>query len=221
VFFLALSCLQGRPALTAADELMALKPDGLQLTGGNLPDRGLAAWAGAHTTMTHHGFSFTARRRAVWDADGRCLVDNDSVHPPKAATEAARYWRDFVLDDRPDLVLETMFPGYELGSGPELVWAMNEGLRLAVDISHLHLQTCAGVLDRATHDRVLNYDRIAEVHVSHNGGKADTHRPLTAQTSGLAWAKERLAAGTPVVLESYFHRLTSDQRRAQIDLVRG
>jgi len=220
MLLLAMSCLQGRPMADAAADLLALEPDGLQLTPGNLPTPGFADVTAAIPTLRHHAFSYTARRSPVWDDAGRCLVDSDSVHPPQSDTPAARHWKQHVLSERPGLVLETMYPGYELGSGHELTWAMNTGLRLAVDVSHLFIQRTAGVLSDTVFNQVLNYDRVAEVHVSANAGKADTHRPLTADTFGLDWAKAKLAAGTPVVLESYFHRLDTDSRDRQVDLVR-
>jgi hypothetical protein len=150
-----------------------------------------------------------------------CLVDNDSVHPPQSNTPAAAHWKQFVLAHCPDLVVETMYPSYELGTGDATAWAMDNRLWLAVDVSHLYLQRCAEVLSDAVLARVMDYERVAEVHVSHNAGRADTHRPLDSSTFGLHWVRERLDGGTPVVLESYFHRLDLDERRRQIDLVRG
>ena len=205
----------------AAEALLALEPDGLQLTPGNLPTADSASFAEDVTTLLHHGFSFTARRQPVWTDDGVCVADSDSVHPPRSGSPSAAYWKQFVLFERPDLVVETMYPGYELGSGDEVSWAMDAELWLAVDVSHLYLQRCAGVLSDEVLARVMDYERVAEVHVSHNAGRADTHRPLDATTFGLHWVRERLDAGTTVVLESYFHRLDFDDRRRQIDLVRG
>jgi|GEM_PF-2977841 len=53
--------------------------------------------------------------------------------------------------------------------------AMDSGLTLAVDVSHVFIQRHAGVIGEG--------------------------------------------AGTPVILESYFHRLSLDQRRAQVALL--
>ena len=69
--------------------------------------------------------------------------------------------------------------------------------------------------------RLFDYDHIAEVHVSANDGRRDLHRPLTKDSWGLAWAQARLDAGTPVILECYFHSLSAGDRRRQVDLVRG
>lgn len=207
--------------IDAARELLALEPDGLQLTPGNLPTTDFAAFADEVTTLRHHGFSYTARRQPVWTDDGVCIADSDSVHPPQSGSPAAAHWKEYVLSERPTLVVETMYPSYELGTGDEVAWAMDNGLWLAVDVSHLYLQQCAGVLCDEILTRVLAYERIAEVHVSRNAGKADTHRPLDESTFGLSWVREKLEAGTAVVLESYFHRLNFDDRRRQLDLVRS
>ncbi len=101
------------------------------------------------------------------------------------------------------------------------MWALDVGLRLAVDISHLHLQRCAGVLDSGVERRLLGSPLVEEVHVSANDGRRDQHRPLTADTSGLAWARERLQGGTPTVLECTMHRLSTMERQRQLAILRG
>ncbi len=212
MFFLALSCLQGRPMADAAAELWALGPDGLQLTPGNQPTPGFSP---PGPTRTHHGFAVTHWRQDVWGEEGGCLVASDSVHPPLVTESAAGR---FLEVDGPLPILETMYPRYALGTGAELEHAMNRGLRLAVDVSHLFLQLEAGVLTKQTWARLQDYAHIAEVHVSRNNGRTDAHQPLTADTFGLEWAREQLRAGTPVVVESYFHRLGADARRAQCAL---
>jgi hypothetical protein len=215
VLLLALSCLQGRPMRAAFDELAALA-DSVQLTPGNHPTPGFAAHVAAHVsahrTMPHHGFSFTARRTRVWGDDGRALVADRSVHPPPL-TDA------WLPDDT--VVHETMYPGMHLGDAVALRAAMARGLRLAVDVAHLHIQRATGALDEATLARVYDYDRIAEVHVSASDGRRDLHAPLAASSFGLGWARARLAAGTPVVLECYMHRMARDDRARQVALVRA
>jgi len=187
--------------------------DGIQLTPGCQPT---ADFAARGTTRTHHGFTPRAfRTREVWADDGACLVASDSVHPPRADSPAAARF----LDGRPTPILETMYPGYALGDGDALDDAMDRGLALAVDVSHLHIQRTQGCLGDRTLARVLDYDRIAEIHVSANDGRHDQHRPLAADSFGLAWARARLA-DVPVILECYFHRLTLAQRLAQIALIR-
>lgn len=198
----------------AFEALARLGPDAVQLTPGNPPTRGFTP---SLPVRTHHGFAFDAWKRPVWAEDGRCLVDSDSVHPPVGAGDA--WWRWVLAQEAPP-VLETMYPGNGLGTGAALDQAMDAGLALAVDVSHVFIQFHAGVIGARTWARLQDYGRIAEVHVSQNPGTTDAHQPLTANAFGLAWAKAKLKAGTPVILESYFHRLSHDRRRAQVDLVR-
>ena len=217
MLLLALSCLQGRPMDAALERLLALCPDGVQLTPGNMPTPGFATRVERLRSRTHHGFSFTHWKCAVWNDDGSCAVASDSVHPPRATDAAvARF-----LEAERLPVLETMYPGYALGSGPELELAMQRGLALAVDVSHVYLQQTAGMLGEATWRRLQDYPHVAEVHVSRNDGHSDAHLPLTAGTFGLGWALERLRAGTPVIFESYFHRLSLEAQQAQVSLFDG
>jgi hypothetical protein len=225
MLFVAMSCLQGRPMAGAFDELAALGA-GLQLTPGNQPTPGFAAHVAASgvPTRRHHGFSFEARRADVWSAGGACLVPSESVHPPadgeggEGGGAAWRAWYE-AAPRRP--VLEVMYPGFTLGCGDEVLAAMDAGRPLAVDVSHVFIQRTQGAMDERVWHRLQGYERIAEVHVSANGGRHDTHRPLADDTFGLAWAREQLRAGTPVVLECYMHRLTDGERRRQIELVSG
>lgn len=62
---------------------------------------------------------------------------------------------------------------------------------------------------------------MEEVHVFANDGRRDQHRPLTADTFGRAWARERLRAGTPTVLECYMHQLSTAERQHQLATLRG
>ncbi len=214
MLFLALSCLQGRPMGAALDELLALSPDGVQLTPGNQPTPQFEQRAQKTRVRTHHGFSFTHWKQAVWREDGTCAVHSDSVHPP-LEREAAAFHRAL---EHPHPTLETMYPGYALGDGEQLEAMMARGEPLAVDISHVFLQRCAGVITEGVWRRLQDYPRVVEVHASRNDGRRDAHLPLTRDTFGLEWAQARLAAGTPVILESYFHRLSLEARRLQCSL---
>jgi hypothetical protein len=199
----------------------------VQHTPGNHPTARFEDHVARAATRRHHGFDFASRRREVWSADATCLVDAESVHPPEAHTAAARAiearglgaW----LEERAsaETLLETMYPGYVLGTGDAIEDAMRLGTRLAVDVSHVFIQLSSGAMGAATWRRLASYERVGEVHVSANDGTRDAHAPLTASSFGLAWARERGAAGVPVVLECYMHRLSPDERRAQIDLARG
>jgi hypothetical protein len=228
VLFLALSCLQGRPMGSAFDELAAFG-GGVQLTPGNHPTGGFEARVGAAATRRHHGFAFAARKREVWTADARCLVDAESVHPPQVDTSAARAvevrglgaWIAETQAREAAPLLETMYPGYLLGDGEALEVAMDAGARLAVDVSHVFIQLTAGAMRAATWERLMQYAHIGEVHVSANDGTRDAHAPLDARTFGLAWARERAAEGVPIVLECYMHRLSRAERERQVELVVG
>jgi hypothetical protein len=216
VLFVALSCLQGRPMQAAFDELARLGT-GIQLTPGNLPTRGFRAHVAACgvTTRRHHGFTFGARKTETW-VDGACVVESESVHPPLAGMA----WRPWFERVTAPPILEVMYPGYELGTGDEVEAAMTDGITLAVDVSHVYLQRMAGVMTDATWRRLADYDRIAEVHVSANQGRADTHRPLTRETFGLDWIRERAANGDDVILECYMHKLDDERRQHQLELLR-
>ncbi|MDH4144968.1 MAG: hypothetical protein OEY23_07345 [Acidimicrobiia bacterium] len=223
MLLLALSCLQGRAAADAAGELLALDPDGLQLTPGCAPSPGLIGRLSSARVpvATHHGYTPRALRAVVWAEDGSLATCSDSIHPPRATHPAARRWLEAwrrVEGRRP--IVEVMYPGWCLGGGDELAMAMAEGIPLAVDASHLHIQRAAGVLDDGTLRRLLAYDGVAEVHVSDNDGRRDQHRPLVAGSYGLGWAAERAATGTPLVLESAMHPLTRAERARQVELVR-
>lgn len=216
--WLATSCLQGRRLSDALSELSALEPAGLQLAPGCVPDGVDAGRELSLPTRTHHGFSWRAYRTPVWDGE-TLIARSDSVHPPKGAGLA---WVEGVGDAlaAEGVVFETMYPGYALGCGDEVERAMALGWTLAVDVSHVYLQLRAGAMTDATWRRLRDYPRVAEVHVSANEGRHDTHRPLTPRSFGLEWARER-GATVPLVLECYFHRLSIDARREQMAWVRG
>lgn len=221
--YLALSCLQGRTQESAWRELCALAPDGMQLTPGNLPSAGFAQTL-ATTTLpvrAHHGFVVDALRTKVWGDDGALLVpaDGRSVHPPMT--------RDDVDDDawlgsavEHGVVVEVMYPGYPCGDR-EVERLLEADVDLAVDVSHLKLQRAAGVLSATLERRLLDSERVVEVHVSNNDGVTDSHTALTADAYGIGYARARAGGGVVVVvLESYFHKASDDARRRQLDLLR-
>ncbi len=208
---------------TAAEELLGLHDAvGLQLTPGCAPTPGFSNWLVARSVeaRTHHGFSWRALRRTVWcEQTGALLVNAHSIHPPQVGSLAGdRFWNT-VADTDTGPALETMYPGYMLGTGEELDRAMDLGIRLAVDVSHLHMQWHAGLLRQATLDRIFDYSRIDEVHVSANDGSRDQHRPITSATFGLAWVRDQLTIETPVILESYVHRQSTGERLDQLELL--
>jgi hypothetical protein len=204
--FLALSCLQGRPFNSACTDLLALYPDGLQLTPGNVMTDVKRPGC---PTRTHHGFSWKAMRQKVWSNEGHLLVKADSVHPP----EADKPW--VAIDET---IYEVMYPGYHLGTGEAVEKAMSDGLRLAVDVSHVYIQLQSGAMLDNTWNALQRYENVAEVHVSANDGTRDTHRQISPSTFGLDWARRR---NVPIILESYMHRLSESERMRQIDIVRS
>ena len=204
----------------AFDELASLEV-GIQLTPGNIPTEGFLDHVARSNVVTrrHHGFSFDARKQATWSADGACLVDSESVHPPETG-ECDGDWRAWYVGAPVRPIVEVMYPGYALGTGGEVEQAMTDQLPLVVDVSHVYIQRTQGVMTDRVWRRLMDYAQIGELHVSANAGRHDTHDPLRADTFGLAWARER-SHELPLVLECYMHRLSVDERRRQIDLVRG
>jgi hypothetical protein len=192
----------------AAETLSALAPGriGLQLTAGCAPSP-----INIDCPMrTHHGFTYQALRARVWD-DGNLVWHGESVHPPRDS-EVPEGWQQ-----PDDVVLETMYPGYAaLASGDQIAAAMDAGRWLAVDIAHLGIQMFHGILDQTVLRRLLDYQRIAEVHVSTSRESRDTHAKLTDTTWGVEWARAKLVAGTPVILECYMHKLSHEERLEQV-----
>lgn len=212
MLLVALSCLQGRSQSDAFDALASLPVDGIQLTPGNLPSLGFRERVARYTGALrfHHSFSWQHYRGQVYDASGKPppLPRAWSIHPPSARHPVGfGGWLEAAL--QVDALCEVMYPGQLLGSDDELREAMLSGLRLAVDISHVHIQRCRGDLGDATLARLLAYPRIEEVHVSHNAGQADSHLPLRAETRWLSWARERAQSGLPMIYESRMHEHTA------------
>jgi hypothetical protein len=208
MLYLALSCFQGRKMSDAAQTLAALAPGriGLQLTPGCAP----SPISVACPTRTHHGFTQHALRARVWEG-GKLLWHGDSVHPPKAG-EVPDGWQAPA-----DVVMETMYPGYAaLANGDQLAAAMDAGQWLAVDVAHLGIQMYHGILAPSVLRRLLDYERVAEVHASTSREARDTHAKLSDSTWGIEWARDRLAAGTPVILECYMHKLSHEEQLEQV-----
>jgi hypothetical protein len=220
MLLLATSCLQGEPLARACLTLLALGGDGLQLCPGNLPSPGLEALLSrVQTTLRlHHGFTWDARVAPVWDADGAPLLPmaGRSVHPPQTTpTGGLAAWLARAAGE--GWVVELMPPGWILSDEGSIDAAMAAGLRLAVDVSHLHILRAAGRLSEAGERRVMDYAHIAELHVSDNDGRLDLHRPTTRESYGVGWARERKSAETPMILESYLHALNNDARKTLLE----
>lgn len=208
MLYLALSCLQGRRMSDAAQTLIDLAPGqvGLQLTPGNAP----SPIDVDCPIRTHHGFTPKALRAKVWDG-GDLIWQGDSAHPP-LQKHVPEDWQP-----PEDLILETMYPGYAyLSTGDQIEAAMDAGRWLAVDVAHLGIQMFHGILSPKTLQRILDYERVAEVHVSTSEEHRDTHAQITDTTWGIDWARERMANGTSVIFECYLHRLSHEERLEQI-----
>jgi hypothetical protein len=209
MLLLALSCLQGCSTASAASELLELGVDGLQLTPGCAPSIGFKESLTGVTYKTHHGFSWVALRKSVWSSSNELLTNPDSVHPPKCYVDLTKYQEQ---------VFEVMYPGYYLGSGSEVELAMEQGVYLAVDISHVFIQVSSGAMSLSTWSRLKCYGRVKEIHVSANNGTSDLHKPITKDSFGLSWLGDRREL--PVVLECYMHRLSKSERLEQIKLIK-
>ena len=222
MLYLALSCLQGRLMQPAATELLDLGIDRLQLTPGLAPTTDFKAWLELNQIdyLTHHGFSWQKYNTSVWDKAGNCLVESNSIHPPLLDSLSGEIWLQKAENgDYRDFILETMYPKYHLGDSEALTWAMDNQFRLAVDVSHIYIQLQNGSLTDKVWRRLQQYDRIAELHLSSNNGKADIHQPVDKNTFGLAWVQERSRDNIPVVLECYMHRLSKSERLEQIEVI--
>jgi hypothetical protein len=213
VLYLAGSCVQGAHQLPGLRALLRHAPDGVQLTPGWFPTPGFQALLDRVDLplRLHHGFAWDAYRRAVWSADellvtGCAGVPVHSVHPPPRPFPG---WRDALR--RAGIALEILAPGHVGSSADDLRETLDSGVWLAVDIAHVHL-LCVGGLSRRLVDRLLDHDRIAEVHVSASNGIGDVHALPGARTPFVDWARERAAAGVPLVAEFHFRGTTSDDR---------
>ena len=208
--YLATSCLIGLPDDEVIETLLGFTPYGIQLCagfGGVIADI---------PTRTHHGYTPGEWRTKVWDGH-ELKWRGDSIHPPKRDVERFGRWC-FDHGVYEDVALETMYPGYWLGTGEELEIAMTNNQRLAVDISHIWIQRQAGVIDDSTISRLCEYGNVAEVHVSANNGRHDTHSPIRGNEMMLEWA---LGLGVPVILECNMQRMTPAQRQQQVDTLLG
>lgn len=212
-----MSCFQGRPQNNALSNLLALNPDGIQLTPGNHPTSGFKESLNLPYRF-HHGFSWNKYRRDIYDGAGKLIIDisyQHSIHPPKNDVGVSfNQW----ISTTEDYLLEIMYPGYFLGNGQEIEQAMDLNKRLALDISHLYIQQCQEVISKKLIDKLLCYHNIQEIHVSHNNGINDTHQPINTNTPFISIIQKK---SIPIVYESYLHKSDLLTRHQQIDLLRN
>ncbi len=78
-----------------------------------------------------------------------------------------------------------------------------------------------GNFQQSTWQKLQNYPDIGELHISANHGKGDIHQPITNETFGLDWIRDRTSGDRdlPVVLECYMHNLSSLERQEQVGLI--
>lgn len=205
--------------LSSAIDLLKLNPYGLQLTPGNIPSKNFENWLNQNKIkfIYHHGFSWFALKQKVWDENGKCLVNSDSIHPPEKNTLDTEKWYK-ILEDNDLPTLETMYPNYFLGSGSEIEMAMSLKIKLAVDISHIYIQKYNNLISDKVWKKLQNYENIKEIHVSSNLGKFDSHFEISKKSYELNWAIER-SKDIPIILECYMHKLSENDRLKQIKLL--
>lgn len=148
---------------------------------GNAPTAGFDAWREAYSRplRTHHGFTQYALRRPVWSEAQELAGSWDSVHPPRGVDPG---WLPDALPE--GTCLEVMYGTHALGTGRAVELAMDGGVRLAVDVSHVHIQLCQGAMEPSTWARLREYAHVEEIHVSATTGAATaTHRSRRAPSA--------------------------------------
>jgi hypothetical protein len=227
-----MSCLQGQSQIQAAQSLLDLGPDGLQLTPGNVPDPEFREWLEENqvTYNFHHAFDWDKYRRRVWTFNSyseesragiECLAyPGASVHPPLHTTTQDHNLLHYAAAT--DRTLEVMYnPTSALADDSSLQFAMKVGVPLAVDTSHLKIALSQGSITLSTLKALMNYENVREVHVSENDGRHDQHRPIGWTTVLTDVSKHFLSLNVPIVLECYMHRMERDERLHQVEILRS
>ena len=94
------------------------------------------------------------------------------------------------------VLVEGMYPTrdgpeeYLMSTWQEYIDVMNSGFCYAIDLSHLHI-----VANREGERpdwvyQLITHSNCKEVHVSHNNGRSDAHRPISEHVLGDLWWKE-------------------------------
>jgi hypothetical protein len=127
-----------------------------------------------------------------------------------------------------DFAVETMYVpqvrdeavksgGYHLSSPGEVfdfaMWAEGQGWDrpLLVDVSHLHIGWRSGLWTEADIVELLESRWVAELHLSENDGRTDSHRPLTAGHIVHDWVARADVSCIPLVVDEGRRR----QRRSR------
>lgn len=216
MLFVALSCLQGRGQWEAAQELLQLPVDGLQLTPGNDNDwtqDSLEQLASIRTNR-HQGHSFDKRVARVYDNAGALVWTHGSVH-------AHSNWRSV---GEAGITVETMYPNgrypYALMTTAEYYEAIELQTPIALDLSHADICINKGLLTAEAARKLLYLGNVQELHVSFNDGRHDTHIPMPPDYHWVEQAEwfAQTYPDRPVVIECYMHKLTPEQRLAQVEI---
>ena len=99
------------------------------------------------------------------------------------------------------VLVEGMYPTrdgpeeYLMSTWQEYIDVMNSGFCYAIDLSHLHIvANREGERPDLVH-KLIAHSNCKEVHVSHNNGRSDAHRPISKRVwDGLWWKEAWLSA---------------------------
>ena len=96
-------------------------------------------------------------------------------------------------------LIEGMYPTpdnkYLVSTWKEYQILKDSGLPYAVDLSHLNIVGCTEGYNTDMIYDLIAHENCLEIHISHNSGKADSHRPISkTQWQELWWKESWLAA---------------------------
>lgn len=201
--------------------------------------------------QTHHNFSFTQSINQdlyeviqEWDGLTYFHIDVvDSLHPPlykrfknysKEIIDLAFYdflevtsdYEELYEDGESQLCFEIMYnpKEYPLSDDDSINYIMDLKNPIALDISHLNILNKQGHINKKTLNRLLEYDKIEEIHISDNDGKRDSHHYISKDTYLLKdWVKERYNDNKdiPIILECFMQRMNQEQRQNQIEIIKS
>ena len=94
------------------------------------------------------------------------------------------------------VLVEGMYPTrdgseeYLMSTWQEYIDVMNSGLCYAIDLSHLHIVANREGQRPDWVYQLITHSNCKEVHVSHNNGRSDAHRPISERIWDDLWWKE-------------------------------
>lgn len=190
--------------------------------------RGRFTFIGHHTVPLGAGTNLrpgVGDEAAIVDACRRFGLGSYSGHPPnrKVASSAGFYqwaaaYHETLTNAGVGFSVETMYVpqvrgemvktgGYHLATPSEVFdfceWASQRGWErpLLVDASHLHIGWRSGLWTDQQVRELLNSPWVAELHISENDGKTDSHRPLTDSHRVAGWLAGVDTSAIPVVVD--------------------